>query len=120
MGSSYLDPRVVASMQALTSTQSSIEVALCTTLRHPQLSFLPHLLSAMPLEATIVILDNSDYAVNSDYTPTRFDVSRSAQFGRLPRHLCAITSKSIQSAAKYRDTQIDRSCCSLPEAHTIG
>ena len=29
----------------------------------------------MPLEATLLILDNSDYAVNSDYAPTRWEVS---------------------------------------------
>ena len=39
----------------------------------------------MPLEATLLILDNSDYAVNSDYAPTRWEVRR--VIGRGPLNL---------------------------------
>ncbi len=32
----------------------------------------------MPLEATMMIIDNSEYMRNGDYTPTRFDAQADA------------------------------------------
>lgn len=32
----------------------------------------------MPLEATMMIIDNSEYMRNGDYQPTRFDAQRDA------------------------------------------
>ena len=32
----------------------------------------------MPLEATMIIIDNSEYMRNGDYQPTRFDAQKDA------------------------------------------